>query len=568
MKPLAILSIILLFILIIVLVTRSKKSENIDDLSDYNNRVFYTYNGTITVDRLALTGSGGGSTTKTLGIINEDFIFSGYKLGGDAINSEGLQLGVFEIEIRRGNERITSFTIPSSLRFLNTDIVLGRPYLQLRQGDVVSIIVETVDGSLLSITNPTFTFNLDINCQVGNFSEFSPCSRECGGGTRTRSRTVVPPVGTGAACPHLTETVECNTQACPVNCQVSEYGEFSRCSRECGGGTRTRSRTVVVPPAGTGAACPNLTETEDCNTQVCSVNCQVSEYGEFSRCTRECGGGTRTRSRTVVVPPAGTGAACPNLTETEDCNTQVCPVNCQVSEYGEFSPCTRPCGGGTMTKTRTVEVHPTGTGAACPNLTVTVDCNTQACPSAVNCQVSEYGEFSPCTRECGGGTRTRTRTVVVSPVGTGAACPRLTETEDCNTQRCPFSFSGDITNDRRVSSTGSGLSGGVDQSVGVVNNDFVASSVNFSSILYSANILFVPPGIQVVAPFLKLFIIRNGQTTYFNQSFSLGFTAGVLNQTYPFTSPLQFIQGDTIGIQLTVLNGTTATLSRPIITLL
>ena len=456
MKPLAILSIILLFILIIVLVTRSKKSENIDDLSDYNNRVFYTYNGTITVDRLALTGSGGGSTTKTLGIINEDFIFSGYKLGGDAINSEGLQLGVFEIEIRRGNERITSFTIPSSLRFLNTDIVLGRPYLQLRQGDVVSIIVETVDGSLLSITNPTFTFNLDINCQVGNFSEFSPCSRECGGGTRTRSRTVVPPVGTGAACPHLTETVECNTQACPVNCQVSEYGEFSRCSRECGGGTRTRSRTVVVPPAGTGAACPNLTETEDCNTQVCSVNCQVSEYGEFSRCTRECGGGTRTRTRTVVV----------------------------------------------------------------------------------------------------------------SPVGTGAACPRLTETEDCNTQRCPFSFSGDITNDRRVSSTGSGLSGGVDQSVGVVNNDFVASSVNFSSILYSANILFVPPGIQVVAPFLKLFIIRNGQTTYFNQSFSLGFTAGVLNQTYPFTSPLQFIQGDTIGIQLTVLNGTTATLSRPIITLL
>ena len=293
-----------------------------------------------------------------------------------------------------------------------------------------------------------------------------------------------------------------------------------------------------------------------------------SDFNEFSPCTRECGGGTKTRTRTVVVPPVGTGTACPHLTETVECNTQVCPVNCQVSDFSEFSRCTRECGGGTKTRTRTVVVPPSGGGTECPHLTETVDCNTQVCPPPVDCRVSDFSEFSPCTRECGGGTKTRTRTVVVSPAGEGAACPHLIETVDCNTQRCPFSFSGDITNDRRLSSTGSGLSGGVDQSVGVVNNDFVASSVNFSSILYSANILFVPPGIQFVAPFLKLFIIRDGQTTYFNQSFSLGFTTGVLNQTYPFTSPLQLNQGDTIGIQLTVLNGTTATLSRPIITLL
>ena len=280
-----------------------------------------------------------------------------------------------------------------------------------------------------------------VDCQVSEFGEFSPCTRECDGGTRTRTRTIlVPPAGTGAVCPHLTETVECNTQLCPpVDCQVSDFGEFSPCTRPCGGGTKTRNKTILVPPAGAGAACPRLTETVECNTQVCPVDCRVSDFSEFSPCTRECDGGTRIRTRTILAPPVGAGAVCPHLTETVECNTQLCPpVDCKVSEFRDASACTVPCGGGTKTRTRDILVPAAGLGRACPpvaELTETVACNTQPCP--VDCQVGDYGEFSPCTRPCGGGTKTKNRTILVYPIGAGAPCPRLTETVECNTQVCP-----------------------------------------------------------------------------------------------------------------------------------
>ena len=116
-----------------------------------------------------------------------------------------------------------------------------------------------------------------------------------------------------------------DTTHCPVDCRVGEFGEFSRCTRECGGGTKTRIRTVVVPPVGGGAACPplaELTETVECNTQVCPVDCVVGEFRDTSACSRRCGGGFKTRTREVLVPPAGEGAACPRLTETVECGTE------------------------------------------------------------------------------------------------------------------------------------------------------------------------------------------------------------------------------------------------------
>ena len=54
-----------------------------------------------------------------------------------------------------------------------------------------------------------------------------------------------------------------------------------------------------------------------------------SDYGDWSTCSAECGGGTRTRSRTCTNPaPAHGGADCVgDSTETRDCNMQGCPGN-------------------------------------------------------------------------------------------------------------------------------------------------------------------------------------------------------------------------------------------------
>jgi hypothetical protein len=56
-----------------------------------------------------------------------------------------------------------------------------------------------------------------------------------------------------------------------VNCQVSNWASWSGCSNTCGGGIQTRSRSIITQPANGGAACPALTESQACNTQACSA---------------------------------------------------------------------------------------------------------------------------------------------------------------------------------------------------------------------------------------------------------------------------------------------------------
>ena len=57
-----------------------------------------------------------------------------------------------------------------------------------------------------------------------------------------------------------------------------------------------------------------------------------SDFGEWSACSNECGGGIRTRRRTCTNPaPANGGADCVgDSTETGDCNTQGCPGNSSI----------------------------------------------------------------------------------------------------------------------------------------------------------------------------------------------------------------------------------------------
>lgn len=164
----------------------------------------------------------------------------------------------------------------------------------------------------------------------------------------------------------------------PVNCEVSEWSEWS----DCIDGVQTRTRTVVVPAENGGTECPSLIDTRicgydidlcyddlsaqlACNCGVPTVNCEVSAWSEWS----ECIDGTQSRTRTIVVPPTGGGNSCPPLTETRDC---VPVVNCQVSEWSEWST----CDDGYQSRTRTVIVPPSGGGQACPELSETRTCSS------------------------------------------------------------------------------------------------------------------------------------------------------------------------------------------------
>merc|ERR1719378_1648413 len=199
----------------------------------------------------------------------------------------------------------------------------------------------------------------------------------CGGGSQRRSRVQIEPRFGGVACPHYTETRPCNTHACPRNCVTRGWGAYTTCTKSCGGGSQRRSRVQIEPRFG-DRACPHYTETRACNTHACPRNCVTRGWQSWTTCTKSCAGGSQRRSRVQIEPRFG-GKACPHYTETRACNTHVCPIDCGVATWGSWDKCTKPCGIGRQTRTRT-HVQPKFGGKSCPATQDVQNCNVQNCP--------------------------------------------------------------------------------------------------------------------------------------------------------------------------------------------
>ncbi len=56
------------------------------------------------------------------------------------------------------------------------------------------------------------------------------------------------------------------------------------------------------------------------------VDCEWTDFSDWSQCSAECGTGTQTRTRTEKTAAEHGGAACNgDAIETQDCNTHECP---------------------------------------------------------------------------------------------------------------------------------------------------------------------------------------------------------------------------------------------------
>ena len=325
------------------------------------------------------------------------------------------------------------------------------------------------------------------DCEVTDWTEFSQCTASCDGGTQYRLRFIKsPPIGDGGLCPSLIETRACNIDPCPTDCQVSQWSDWSVCSVPCGGGSTTRARIVTIPA--TFGACPPLTETLPCNTQECPVDCQVSNWSNYSECDQPCGGGTQLRTREITMYPNTTGEQCPilfdtrmcndfsctaedcimgswndwsscsntcgdtnqsrerqilhdgskhncsNLSQTRPCNNPQCPRNCEVTPWSDWSACNALCGGGHQHQTRYIKVYAENGGTCTEPLINERPCNTEPCP--VDCELGPWSDWSLCTAACEGGVQNRSRPVNIEPVYGGRPCASTTDQKPCNTQPC------------------------------------------------------------------------------------------------------------------------------------
>jgi len=121
-----------------------------------------------------------------------------------------------------------------------------------------------------------------------------------------------------------------------------------------------------VQQVGTGKPCEGeAEETTFCNTDPCKVPCLWADWGEWSNCTKTCGGGMHVRARVKLQEAQYGGQNCTGEpSEQTSCASDPCAVDCSWGDWGAWGPCSTPCGNGTKLRTRSQKSEESG-GKAC-----------------------------------------------------------------------------------------------------------------------------------------------------------------------------------------------------------
>lgn len=304
-----------------------------------------------------------------------------------------------------------------------------------------------------------------VNCQVTSWGEWGVCSVDCGAGQQTRDRQIDrPAVGEGTRCDYsLSETRACSDDGggsmpnCGVvNCVWGSWTAWSGCTCSCGGGQRTRNRHIAQTPQNGGGMCRPMhkEEIEPCNTHSClQSSCRDGAWGmwqEWSPCSASCTGGLRYRHRKMETEANECGKPAEGLSRSiEPCNEHVhCAgdVDCSFDSWTQWSACTRTCDG-IKRRSRRIAVYGRGHGKYCMGaLKETSPCHpdpgmhaSRACRPVKDqdCQMGQWTQWGACDVTCGGGQRTRSRSVDQEAQGQGLTCHEsLTETQGCAQQEC------------------------------------------------------------------------------------------------------------------------------------
>merc|ERR1719484_430222 len=174
------------------------------------------------------------------------------------------------------------------------------------------------------------------DCEVGAWQP-GECSVECGGGEMTVTREVVTPASNGGAeCPIMIEKEPCNMQPCPIDCVVGEWSEFGACSKDCGGGIQSRVRRAITEDEHGGEPCGDLSETMECNMDACDMPCELDPiWSEWSECSKECDWGVTFQMK-GVAKAGGPEGYCPEWWD----EARMQAAYCNTIEYPQDLVCT------------------------------------------------------------------------------------------------------------------------------------------------------------------------------------------------------------------------------------
>ncbi|XP_054827813.1 spondin-1 isoform X1 [Eublepharis macularius] len=306
-------------------------------------------------------------------------------------------------------------------------------------------------------------------CMMSEWITWSPCSVSCGMGMRSRERYVKQFPEDGSMCKVPTEETEkciVNEECSPSSCLVTEWGEWDECSASCGMGMKKRHRMIKMTPADGSMCKEEITEAEKCMMPEChTIPCMLSPWSEWSDCSVTCGKGMRTRQR-MLKSAAELGDCNEELEQVEKCMLPECPINCELTEWSQWSECNKSCGKGHMIRTRIIDMEPQFGGAPCPETVQRKKCRIRKCLRNPNiekrrwkeprekrrseqakddvdgeqfpgCKMKPWTAWSECTKLCGGGIQERFMTVKKRFKSTQiTSCKDKKELRACNVHPC------------------------------------------------------------------------------------------------------------------------------------
>lgn len=153
------------------------------------------------------------------------------------------------------------------------------------------------------------------------------------------------------------------------------------------------------PAAHDGAICDDhdaCTINDACQAGVCAgtpapVDCVVSGWSDWSACSRLCGAGTQTRTRTIVTPASCGGIACPTLTDSQSCSG-ACLACTTTQEAGR-----NPCNNWNLISGDAICAY----GGTFPNVccAADADCPSDAPYCVVSLQVGSFAQQTTCHQD-------------------------------------------------------------------------------------------------------------------------------------------------------------------------
>ncbi|VTZ67266.1 circumsporozoite- and TRAP-related protein, putative [Plasmodium chabaudi chabaudi] len=198
----------------------------------------------------------------------------------------------------------------------------------------------------------------ECNAVCGDFGEWSQCSTSCGDGIRVRTRDVSPD---NEICQSFnkTEIEPCNIQSCGTTeiCEdIGDWGEWSSCSKTCGYSIRERKFTIFPESIDEHSYCEHFEKIE---TEVCSVpkceNEECFDWEDWSEWSAPCGPRKRVQrprlyknrfssSSTIPSPNGRKNDNCEDFYQDkiEYDEESTCPDN-SCGNWTDWSECDRPC---------------------------------------------------------------------------------------------------------------------------------------------------------------------------------------------------------------------------------